>query len=135
MSYCTHCGAYIPTNEKKCPACGRGGAETAPQSWEPWKQETAPAADNRRLSVLSYVGPLFLLPLLLHKNDSFTRYHANQGCVLFILECLIGILLGNGLLAVAASLFCVYCLVRGAKNVAAGRMSPLPFIGNFQVLK
>ena len=147
MSYCTHCGAQIPATAKFCPNCGRstaaGGAQTqsAPktesvqQSWEPWKEEAPRASDNRRLSVLSYVGPLFLLPLYLHKNDPFVRYHANQGCVLFILECLIGILLGDGLLAVAATLFCVYCLVQGAKNVAAGRMVPLPFIGKFQVLK
>ena len=147
MSYCTHCGAYIPMDGKHCPACGKaafsGGtqkkeapkAESVQQSWEPWKEEPAKAADNRRISVLSYVGPLFLLPLWLHKSDPFVRFHANQGCVLFILECLIGILLGDGLLAVAGTLFCLWCLVLGAKNVAAGRMAPLPFIGKFQGLK
>jgi len=147
MSYCIHCGAYIPEGGKHCPACGKaafsGAAQTqeTPKSesvqpiWEPRTEDAPQAADNRRLSVLSYVGPLFFLPLYLHKNDPFVRYHANQGCILFILECLIGILLGDGLLAVAASFFCIYCLVQGAKNVAAGRMAPLPYIGKFQILK
>ena len=151
MSFCTHCGAYIPVDEKACPACGKsaafqGGAAAQTQSeaetetvQSEWTLHTAHSSagsgDNRRLSVLSYVGPLFLLPLFLHKDDPFVRFHANQGCVLFILECLIGILLGDGLLAVAGTLFCLYCLVQGAKNVAAGRMAPLPVIGKYQVLK
>ena len=117
------------------------------EDWKPWLRGSrterqggsAPSGgqtgDERRLSVLSYVGPLFLLPLLLRRNDPFVRFHANQGLVLFLLECLLGTVLGDGLLALAGWIFCLYCLVQGAKNVAAGRMTPLPLIGGIQLLK
>ena len=111
--------------------------ETSPATpWEPWKQtEQSGRSDPRRLSVLSYVGPLFLLPLFLHRDDPFVRFHANQGLVLFLLECLILTIFGDGLLAVAGLIFCVYCLVRGAKNVAEGKMARLPLIGGIQLLR
>ncbi len=110
--------------------------ESHPAAWEPWKKTEEDAkTDPRRLSVLSYVGPLFLLPLFLHKNDPFVRFHANQGLVLFLLECLVFTILGRGLLGAAGLLFCVYCLVRGAKNVAEGKMARLPLIGGIQLLK
>ena len=185
MSYCTRCGAYIPTGESACPACGydearerdAGGAarqyysdttkdpwddrrdvrepwEKKEEIWEPWKKQGASASqgktgssgadgrrpgatgtDEQRLSVLSYVGPLFVLPLLLRKNDAFARFHANQGLVLFLLECLVGTIFGGGLLGVAGSLFCFYCLVCGVKSAAAGRMDRLPVIGGITLLK
>ena len=39
---------------------------------------------NKLLAAISYIGILFLVPLLAAKDDAFARYHANQGLVLFI---------------------------------------------------
>ncbi len=36
-------------------------------------------------SILSYIGILWLIPLLVEKNDKVVRFHVNQGIVLFIL--------------------------------------------------
>jgi len=35
-------------------------------------------------SILSYIGILWLIPLLVEKNDKVVRFHVNQGIVLFI---------------------------------------------------
>ena len=93
------------------------------------------STDDRRLNILCYVGPFFLLPMFLKKTDLFSRYHINQGMVLFCLEMLCKFIFDGGLLGVIAFLFELYCVVLGAKNVAAGKMEPLPLIGKIQLLK
>ncbi len=129
---------------------GKEPWETGAENWKPWKasdggQRTAGAGtgaagadeqERRKLSVLSYVGPLFLVPLFLRKGDPFARFHANQGLVLFLLECLV-LSLGDrfGFLALVGVVFCVYCIVKGARSVAEGRMDRLPLIGGLTLIK
>lgn len=40
--------------------------------------------DNKLLACLSYVGILFLIPLLAKKDSKFCQEHAKQGLILFI---------------------------------------------------
>ncbi|MFA6511661.1 MAG: DUF4870 domain-containing protein [Patescibacteria group bacterium] len=40
--------------------------------------------ENRVIAALSYVGILFLLPMLLKRDSKFAQFHAKQGLVLFI---------------------------------------------------
>ena len=179
MSFCKKCGAYVPAEEERCPACGASQREAEPnasqsgsyssytnthagasagqyastaqsgtyqyqsgsehkteQSVPFFVQESAEDASlsEKKLNVLSYVGPLFLVPLLLRKDDSFARFHANQGLVLFLFELLTNRLFG-GLLGVAAVIFSVSCIVLGARNVAQGKCEPLPLIGGIRLLK
>lgn len=49
---------------------------------------------NNRLSCLSYLGILLLIPLFLVKQSRFAKYHANQGLVLLILNLVAGIVMG-----------------------------------------
>lgn len=39
-------------------------------------------ADNKLIATLSYIGILFLVPLLAKKESPFCQYHAKQGLVL-----------------------------------------------------
>ena len=41
---------------------------------------------NNRLSLLSYLGILVLIPIFLVKRSRFAKYHANQGLALLILN-------------------------------------------------
>lgn len=41
-------------------------------------------ADNKFVAALSYVGLLFLVPLLVKKESPFSQFHAKQGLVLCI---------------------------------------------------
>lgn len=47
-------------------------------------------AENKVVAALSYLGILFLAPLLLKKESKYSQFHAKQGIVLFI-----GFLIGS----------------------------------------
>ena len=101
-------------------------------------------------SILSYIGILWLIPLLVEKNDKVVRFHVNQGIVLFIFDIIGSIAVGilsaifvfipviSFLGVVIASLFVILCFVLmiiGIVNAANKSEKPLPIIGKFQVLK
>lgn len=101
-------------------------------------------------SILSYIGILWLIPLLVEKNDKVVRFHVNQGIVLFIFDIIGSIAVGilsaifvfipviSFLRVVIASLFGILCFVLmiiGIVNAANKSEKPLPIIGKFQVLK
>ena len=46
---------------------------------------------TKGLAWLSYLGFLFLVPLLVYKDSPYDKFHVNQGIVLFITEVIIGI--------------------------------------------
>lgn len=101
-------------------------------------------------SILSYIGILWLIPLLVEKNDKVVRFHVNQGIVLFIFD-IIGLIAVSILSAifvfipvisflgvVIAYLFGILCFVLmiiGIVNAANKSEKPLPIIGKFQILK
>ena len=99
-------------------------------------------------SILSYIGILWLIPLLVEKNDKVVRFHVNQGIVLFIFDIIGSIAVGilsaifvfipviSFLGVVIASLFGILCFVLmiiGIVNAANKSEKPLPIIGKFQV--
>ena len=101
-------------------------------------------------SILSYIGILWLIPLLVEKNDKVVRFHVNQGIVLFIFDIIGSIAVGilsaifvfipviSFLGVVIASLFGILCFVLmiiGIVNAATKSEKPLPIIGKFQILK
>lgn len=89
---------------------------------------------TRRITALCYVGPLFFVPLLLRKNSRYVRFHANQGCALFLCE-LAAFFLLYGLIGLALKLGCIVLAVRGVKNAAAGIEERLPYIGNWNIIR
>jgi uncharacterized membrane protein len=50
--------------------------------------------EGKSIAWLAYLGILFLIPLLAHKDNPFSKYHARQGMVLFFVEIVLGILWG-----------------------------------------
>ena len=94
---------------------------------------------SSRLSLLSYFGILFLIPLILHNDDPFARFHANQGLVLFLFEAAVNIAAGliplGGLVRLAGGIVTVLCMIRGVRSVLAGRMDKLPVIGDFRLIR
>lgn len=47
--------------------------------------------EGKSLAWLSYVAVLFVIPLVLHRNNPFSRYHARQGMALFFAEALLSL--------------------------------------------
>jgi uncharacterized membrane protein len=60
-----------------------GGSYTPPP---PPPMGTAPSSDRTIFLVLSYLGILFLIPLLAKKDDAEVQWHAKNGMVLFFAE-------------------------------------------------
>lgn len=47
---------------------------------------------NKGISILSYLGPLCLIPFLIQKDSKYAQYHAKQGLNLFIFEVIFGMI-------------------------------------------
>ena len=118
------------------------------------------AENNKIYGILAYFGILVLISILAApKESSFSRFHANQGLVLFISEIAASIVLsilgavlaGLGfassmglavtmsiivvVLSIAIGAFVLVLAIMGIVNAAKGEMKPLPLIGSINILK
>lgn len=103
-------------------------------------------SNDKVFGALGYVGILFLIPLLAGKSE-FTRFHANQGLVLFLAEIVIGIVAGiisvipfvgwiiGGILSGVVGLASLIFMILGIVSAAQGEMKPLPVIGGIKIIK
>jgi uncharacterized membrane protein len=115
---------------------GNGGTYTNSRTYG--DEYDADAAENRGLGYLCYLF-LFLIPLLAKPDSQFLRYHANQGLVLMLFCILVRICSSIPILGwlggAIGSVFAFYCMVKGLGNVAHGKRSPLPVIGQITIIK
>ncbi|MBF0339552.1 MAG: hypothetical protein HQL95_01145 [Magnetococcales bacterium] len=90
---------------------------------------------TRMLAAMSYLGILSLVPLVVNRDDSYVRFHARQGIVLWMWEVLAIYSLvfpGLGRLFFGiSSLLCFVFSVIGLISVFTGRAWKLPLIGNW----
>ncbi|MBU4299429.1 DUF4870 domain-containing protein [Patescibacteria group bacterium] len=86
-------------------------------------------------AILSYIGILFLVPLLACKDNAFAQFHAKQGLVLFIAEIatmfIAWIPFLGWLIGFIAWITWLVLSIIGIINVANGKQVPLPIIGKF----
>lgn len=81
-------------------------------------------SNDKLFGILSYIGILWLIGLLAGKTE-FTKFHANQG----LLTWLVGFIPFIGW--VASLIF----MIMGIINVCNGEKKELPVIGKFQIIK
>lgn len=151
---------------KFCASCGNNAGEPKSQVRQLFQQDGQSQGNpgehrtqanfqntdnNKLMGILSYIGILVLIPLFSEKENSFVRYHINQGLVLAVIEVgyiiLISIL--NAILwaiswhvaMVFSTIFWLLSLafvalaIIGIMNVVNGKMKPLPIIGGLTLLK
>lgn len=104
-------------------------------------------SDNTRLySILSYVGPLFLVGLLSNRENAKVMFHVNQGLVLFcaslalsVVSWILGVLpLGTlipSLVSMVAWVGYVVLAIMGILNANNGVETELPLIGHIKLIK
>ncbi len=113
--------------------------------------KTEDVESTKGLAWLSYIGFLFLIPMLVNKDSPYTKFHVNQGIVLFLAEIIInvaGIVLGialrflpfvggiiANLLQLALGLVCLVLVILGIVNAVQGNANRLPVIGNIELYK
>ncbi len=93
---------------------------------------------NKVFAILGYV--LFLIPLLAAKESRFAMYHANQGLLLLICSVVVNIVLGiipiiGWIILPLANLAVFIFFILGVINAANGQCKPLPWIGQYTLLK
>ena len=93
---------------------------------------TVSPSTSKLLAGLSYVSILCFLPFVLAPKDDFSKFHGKQGILLFALSVIIDILSKfSGLLGLVLSLFRIYLIYKGVRNVMEGKKDYLPFIGQY----
>jgi uncharacterized membrane protein len=101
--------------------------------------DAADIETNKLLSILSYIGILWLIPLLVAPKSGFARFHVNQGLVLWIANILVGFLAVIPILGWIAAFVCgiisFILMILGIINAAQGIAKELPIIGKFKLLK
>lgn len=167
MAFCNKCGNQLPDGANNYPFCGAptGNAQQNTQNTQNTQNaqnfvnnmmNTADTTsqfdpqdinDNKGMSVLAYIGILFLIPLLACPNSRFARYHTNQGLVLFLLELAIGVVTSifafipvigpiiGGLISAVGGIFTLVLMILGIINAAQGQAKELPLIGKITLLK
>ncbi len=87
------------------------------------------AQENKGLAILSYIGILFILPLLLKPNSEFIKFHVKQGIILtigWVIGMILYPLFGLGFLI---HIVVIVFSIMGIINVSEGTMKELPIIG------
>lgn len=118
---------------------------------------------NKYLNILSYIGILFLIPLFAAKGSKYSRFHINQGLILFISEVAYNIIKAIVMAILSAIMFAgdyyyvfspmygLYTIINtvlsivnlgfaalaiyGIYNTCTGKVKELPIIGKFRILK
>lgn len=102
-------------------------------------------SNDKLFGILGYIGILWLVPLCAGKTE-FTRFHANQGLVLF-LACIVLEVAGSilrfipfvgfiGLIisSLAGLVYLIFMII-GIINASQGQMKELPVIGGIRIIK
>ena len=94
------------------------------------------------MGILSYFGPLVLIPVFLGRDDELLRFHANQGLILFLAFAVLFALLylipfAGPVLFCLGSLAILLLDVLGIFSVCGGSLKPLPLLAKlpFRLLK
>lgn len=89
--------------------------------------------DSNLIAILSYFGLLFLIPMLVVKDDPFVQFHAKQGLVLFIFEVATVVFAAIPILGwIGAPILYIFWIVLsiiGIINVVKNKQEKLPLIG------
>ena len=99
---------------------------------EPKKAEPVKLDDNRNvLAALSYIGILFLIPLLAGQKDEFTKFHVQQGIVLFIVDVIASFIVWVPLIGWAIGILMLVVSIYGFLQALAGKRWELPYLAQY----
>lgn len=160
MTTCPECGAYIPDGGKMCISCGwkpekndDGILDDIFSNKNPYinylqqvmdtvvkdfpKDEKIEHDNTGWVAAASYLGPAFIYTYIKNRDSKLICYHANQACLLFMLNIahdfagklpLIG-----GLIKKAGNVALFALAFLGARNAVAKKMEPVPGLNNLNI--
>ena len=151
MIFCEKCGAELSDGVKFCQACGAPVANNTQANSDGFSgnvlgSEAEDIKKNKGMGILSYIGILFIVPLVAAKDSKFAMFHANQGLVIFIATIILSFAAGiisalpyigfigsiiSSLVGIVAFIYEILGIISAAK----GEMKELPYIGSFKIIK
>ncbi|MCL2019560.1 MAG: zinc ribbon domain-containing protein [Oscillospiraceae bacterium] len=152
---CRKCGSHIPEGNLFCSGCGEACQNKSENS------STRPdylgadytssfahndIEDNKIFALFSYIGFLFIVPLIAAPQSGYAKFHANQGIIVFILSVATSVI--NTLFIFARHIvFVPFTIVfsllgvallgaiaYGIVNAVTGKAVEIPIIGKFRIL-
>jgi uncharacterized membrane protein len=90
---------------------------------------------GKGMAWLSYIGILWLIPMLSNKDNLFSKFHVKQGILLTIAGVAIGIVggaipfLGWFIVAPVGSIYLLVMAIMGIINSAQGKYWTMPILG------
>lgn len=166
MAFCPKCGKEVAEDAKFCNACGaslQAEVKEEPKTEEVKAEESSvqtaadkakemmntpdltaefDAADieaNKAFAILSYIGLLWLVPLLAAPNSKYAKFHTNQGLVLWIASMIVGVVaiipILGWIVAFVGGITTFVLMILGIINAGSGKAKQLPIIGKFTLLK
>ncbi|MCL2756915.1 MAG: zinc-ribbon domain-containing protein [Coriobacteriia bacterium] len=157
-AFCSVCGA--PMNPEPASEAPPKASYAYQPPVMPGGQPVGGANDiqaNKAMAILAYI--IFFVPLIagVHRTSPFAKYHTNQGTILFIFNCAFGVTFSifsailSAIFSFGLGAWAIYniimtllgilwlvpvaFIVLGIINAANGACKPLPFIGNFTIIK
>ncbi len=109
--------------------------EGSTNSTTPPDSSSVPTHDTKTvMAVLSYLGPLVIIPFLTHKEDPFVKFHIKQGLVLFAMSVVLWFF-GSMFfmlwpLMQLLHLAILILIVIGIINASKGNQKELPLVGS-----
>jgi uncharacterized membrane protein len=95
--------------------------------------------EGKSLAWLSYLGLLLLIPLLVNKNNEYSKFHVKQGMILlisWIALSIVSVVLGfipviGWIISGAGWIFLLVLMIMGIVNALTEKTTPLPVIGKY----
>ena len=92
----------------------------------------SPEESRRRvLAAISYLGALFLVPLILYRHDEFVRFHVRQGIVMCVVEVLAGGLVWVPLIGWTAGLAVFVIVAAAFLRTMDGQKWEIPLVAGY----
>ncbi len=160
MKFCVHCGAKIDDDAIFCPSCGQkieeqnegnGNFNYQNNDYSQYQQQNnsqqfnaegfdyRDVEDNKVISFLSYLGILFIIPLIAAPNSYYAKFHANQGLLLFIMEMVCGLICAipivGWIVGGIGEILSVVFTIMGIINALTGKAKELPIVGKYRIIK
>ncbi len=150
MKFCVHCGAQIEDNAVFCSSCGQRVENGENNEYNQYQQDNTQqfnaegydyrdVEDNKVISFLSYLGILFIIPLIAAPNSYYAKFHANQGLLLFIMEmvcaAIFAIPIVGWIVGTIGEVLAVVFTIMGIINALSGKAKELPIIGKYRIIK
>jgi uncharacterized membrane protein len=86
-------------------------------------------------ALVSYFWIIFVISLLVAKENKFALYHAKQGFVLFIFSLIVIIISAipiiGWILGLVGTIALIVLFIIGIINVLSNKCAPLPYIGKY----